>query len=877
MFIVHFAIGQTDEQQLPAAAFSTTHPAMQAWEDYFEENYFSKGVPFDSVCREGTGYLPYLRERHFYDLRKDSRGELNLQRRWEIFEKIRRATLDRGGPAPAADWQPLGPNKMEGQGGRMISHAFEPGNSQVIWADSASGGLWLSENGGDSWQPMTDQIPSTGIGAVAVNPLNPNSLLIGTGEGFGQDYNFTRPGIGVFKSTDRGLLWQQTDFDYLPLARVSAFKIVWSHADTNTVWLGATNGIWKSSDAGLSWTMKFGDGTNQQNAICSDIVQHPDSPDTLFAAITWSGIWRSTDGGENWSKLTGGLPTTDIHFIKISLCKGQPNVLYAAMAGAQASSFGLKGLYRSDDGGGTWVKIQNAPNAFCQPGSSTSCQGWYDNVVAVSPQDPDLVWLGGVTLWRSQNGGQSWVQRDRLTCPNCAEPPPCRTYVDQHDFAFDLEDPSTLYVFNDGGIAKSTDGGNCFEFKNEGLMTGQLNSIASGRSDPGTIISGTQDHGLQGIKLSENTELAWDRWDFLDGTDVEVHGSNANILFGGWINGTYRRSNGGVHSLGSQITNGINLSENGGFYWANLAKHPQDHLTLLGATRQKLYKTTNGGLAWMPVATITGPYVFEFDQVDPNFAYAAAWDNSGAFSCWKSANSGDIWAQTANAPGWRVTSLKSSSLQAGLLYACRNSINPDQPHIYKSVDFGETWTPIQGDLPDLPVSAVAVHHFVPGVVFAATDLGVFITCDDGETWTEYNDKLPVSFATDVEFNPVDTTLRLSTYGRGAWLTKAWMPEPSATGEANNGRDFGIKSISPNPAGEAVRLVYFLEKTAEVRLEVVNALGQKVATLFSGKQAPGSHESMWKGLTVNGLRAQAGVYFVRLAVGGEGVTGRVVWR
>jgi hypothetical protein len=877
VFIANLSFGQTKEQDPIVTTFPAIHPAMQAWEDYFEENYFSKGIPFDSVCREGTGYLPYLRERHFYDLRRDYRGEVDLTRRWDVFEKMRHATLDRSGLAPAADWQSLGPNMMEGQGGRMISHAFEPGNSQGIWAGSASGGLWLTENGGDSWQPMTDQIPSTGIGAVAVNPLNPNSLLIGTGEGFGQDYYFTRPGIGVFKSSDRGLFWQPTDFDYPSLARVSAFKIAWSHADTNSVWLGATNGIWKSTDAGLSWSLKLGDGTNQQNFICSDIVQHPDSPDTLYAAITWSGVWRSTDGGENWSKLTGGLPTTDIHFIKISLCQSQPNVLYAAMAGAQPSNFGLKGLYRTNDGGETWVKIQNAPNAFCQPANPTACQGWYDNIVAVSPADPELVWLGGVTLWRSQNGGQNWTQHDRLICPNCTEPPTCRTYVDQHDFAFDPENPSTLYVFNDGGVAKSTDGGNCWQHKNTGLMAGQLNSIASGRSDPGTIISGTQDHGLQGIKLSENTGLAWDRWDFYDGTDVEVHGSNANILFGGWINGTYRRTNGGVHTLASQITNGINLSENNGGYWATLAKHPQNHLTLLGATRQKLYKSVNGGVLWMPVATIAGPYVFEFDQADPNFAYAAAWNNSGAFSFWKSENGGDTWAQTANAPGWRVTSLKSSPLQAGLLYACRNSINANQPHVFKSEDFGDTWTPIQGDLPDLPVSAVAVHHFVPGVVFAATDLGVFITCDDGTTWTEYNDNLPVSFATDIEFNPVDTTLRISTYGRGAWLTKAWMPEPSATGEVSNSRGFGFANISPNPASEQVRISFFLEKTADVRLEIVNVLGQKVATLFSGKQAAGNHEAIWNGLMVNGWRAQTGVYFVRLAVGNKGVTGRVVWR
>ena len=857
--------------------FNPTHPGLQAWTDYFEETYFSKGIPADSLG-EGTGYLPYLREKRLFDLRADYCGDAGGQRRWEIFREMRNRTLTRSGDLlPAADWQPLGPNKMEGQGGRMISHAFDPENSQVIWAGSASGGLWLSENGGDTWQPMTDQIPSTGVGAVTVNPLNPNSLLIGTGEGYALGGTI-RPGLGVFKSTDRGLMWGQSDFFYQSLAGVSAFKVVWSHADTNLVWLAATNGIWKSSDAGLTWVLKKGDGTNQNTAICDDVVQHGTNPDHLMAAIESDGIWRSTNGGDNWSKLGGGLPTTDLNFINLDICKSQPDVVYASITAGSTGNFGLKGLFRTDDFGDNWVQISNAPDALCSPQfPGLACQGWYDNVVAVSPADPDVVWLGGVTLWRSTNGGDTWVERDRLTCPNCSDPPVCRTYVDQHDFAFDPSDPQTVYAFNDGGVAKSTDGGECFAQKNEGLITGQFYAIASGRSDPGTVIAGTQDHGLQGIKLSENTNLAWDRWGFLDGSDVEVHSSNANTLYGGWIDGRYFRTNGGVHVLASQITSGINLNENNGFYWAILRQHPQNPLILLGATQQRLYKTTNGGNFWSGVATMTEPKMFEFDQADPTNAYCAAWSNNGTWSFWRSQNSGDTWAQTNNSPGWRVTDIKSSPHQPGLIYVSRNSSFANTAHIYKSDDFGNTWTAIQGDLPDLPVNAIAVHPFLPEVLFAATDLGVFVTCDDGGTWTEYNENLPVSIALDIEFNPADTTLLVGTLGRGAWRTKAWSGEPLATDEFAGKPIFGFANISPNPASQEVRIRYFLQKTAQVQLEVTNVLGQKVAVLFSGKQTVGEHSASWNGLTVNGLRAQTGVYFVRLKVGRRAVVERVVWQ
>lgn len=870
---------QNEDSYLPAEAFSITHPALQAREDYFEKNFFSKGISVDSLG-EGTGYLPYIRERRLYDLRKDYRGDAGGAKRWEIFKKIRSATLDRGGPAPAADWQTLGPNKMEEQGGRMIAHAFDPHNTQVIWAGSASGGLWLTENGGDTWLPMTDQIPSTGIGAVAVNPLNSNSIIIATGEGYGLGGISIRPGLGAFKSTDRGLMWRQSDFSYQQSEGVSAFKLAWSYADTSIIWMAATNGIWKSTDAGLSWILKKGDGTNQQTAICNDIIQHPAQPDVLFAAIESDGVWKSTDGGESWTKFSNGLPATDINFISIDLCRDQPDVLYASISASQLSGWRLRGLYRSNDGGNNWTKIPNAPEAFCPPNApiGATCQGWYDNVVAVSPENPDLVWLGGASLWRSFNGGQSWTEHDYYACTNCTLPQACRTYVDQHDFAFDPSDSKTVYVFNDGGVAKSVDQGNCWEPKNEGLITAQFYAIASGRSDPGTIVGGMQDHGLQGIKLSENTNLAWDRWGFLDGSDVEVNAANANILYGGWINGVYWRTNGGVHQVATQITNGINLNENGGFYWAVLRQHPQSPSTLLCATKQRLYRTVNSGNIWAPVASMNEPKVFEFDQANPSFAYAAAWSLDGTRSFWRSENSGATWQNLPNNPGWRVTDIKSSPLQAGLVYVSRNSNLPNVAHIYKSDNYGDSWTPIQGDLPDLPVNAIAVHHFLPGVLFAATDLGVFITCDDGATWMEYNDNLPVSIILDIEFNPADTTLRIGTLGRGAWITKAWMPgEPSAVGSPVRRSNFGITSVAPNPASEAVRIDYFLEKKAAVHLDVLNALGQKVADIFSAEQAGGAYSNSWNGQTINGLQARSGVYFVRLTVGNEATIRKLIWR
>lgn len=863
-----YVFSQNEERDLPLEAYSIQTPGLAKMEAFFQEKYFSKGIQ----PGEGSGFLPYFRAKHFYNSRKDFRGEIHTSERWEIFKKIRTSNLDRDDPAPAADWKTVGPNKMEGQGGRMICHAFDPKNSRVIWAGSASGGLWLTENGGENWLPMTDQIPSTGVGAVAVNPLNSNTLLIGTGEGYGQDFNFSVPGIGVLKSVDRGVTWLPTDFSFSQSGGVSAFKIAWSYADTNTVWLAATNGIWKSTDAGQHWIVKMGDGTNQQNFICSDLLQHPTDPQKLYAAISWDGIYRSIDGGENWVKLTAGLPASDLHFINLDLCRSQPDILFASIS--NTTDYGMKGLFRSSDGGDHWVQIQNAPNAFCIPFQTSTCQGWYNNHVTVAPDDPNRVWLGGMTLWRTLDGGQNWTEHDRYKVPGGGEPPVCLTYVDQHDFGFDPENPQTVYAFNDGGVAKSTDGGTCFEFKNEGLMTAQFYSVASGRSDPGTIAGSTQDHGLQGVKISENNNFSWDRWAFPEAGDVEVNAGNAKILYGNGFDGAYWRTNGGVHVLATKITTGINLAENGGFYIAQLRQKPGAPLTLLGATKAKLYKTTNGGNSWAAKATIADEKVFEFDQADPNFAYCAAWGFNGLRSFWRSADAGDTWAQLPQNPGWRVTDLKSSPLQTGLVYASRNSNLPNVAHIYKSQNHGDSWTAVQGDLPDLPVNAIAVHHFVPNVLFAATDLGVFISTDDGATWTEYNDGMPITVVNDIHFNPADTSLVVGTYGRGAWKTKAWMPEISATQNPTMA-NLGMVKISPNPANEALYINYFLEKSSNVRLDALNVFGLKIASIFSGKQPPGAHTMLWNGFLSNGLRAQPGIYFIQFTIGNQAVTKKII--
>ncbi len=839
---------------------------IQQWDAHFQQILEERNHDFHDL--KGTGYMPYIRQRKFYEQRRNTQGKIDHQKRWEIFQNLRSESASFKSGNPIAQWENIGPLTMEDHGGRMISHAFDPTTRNVLWAGSASGGLWLTEDGGDSWQAMSDDLPSTGIGAIAIHPTDNNTLIVGTGEGWATSGLIIKGGIGVFKSIDRGKTWLPTSLNFNIGAGISVMNITWHPTEHNIVWMGATNGLWKSTDSGDNWNLVMGDGTNHQNFICNDIIITPSNPDLMYTAIEGNGIFKSTDGGENWGKLGGGLPTSDLNIISMSQCDAQPDNIYASII--NATNFGLKGVYKTTDGGTNWTKLFGVPNAPCSPQFANFCQGYYNNFIQVSPIDPQLVFFGGVTMWKSDNGGLSWQQRDRLICTNCAVEPDCTMYVDHHDFGFDPHNPTTFYSFNDGGVAKSTDSGDCWENINDGLITGQFFSVASGQVNPDIVIGGLQDHGLQGVDLEEG--LDWDRWGFFDGWDVEVDPLVPNMLYGTWYDGTYWRSAGGVHQLASQITSGMDLTENTGAHFAPLRVHPEGDI-LLGSTQQAIYHSSNRGSSWQRAQSASVVSDLAFSQANPSICYAAAWTNTG-WTFYRSEDTGETWKATANSPGWRVTDIKTSGQSAFTIFASRNSVNAFNPHIYKSIDGGENWQPIQGDLPDITVNAIAVDLTNDAILYAATDLGVFITTNDGQNWTEFNDGLPITFVNDIEYNPTDKFLRVATFGRGVWRSPAYSEEVTNI-ENEATLPFQKIEIYPNPSSNHFHISLQLEETKSVQIRLLNYLGQEVAAIFDGELTAGKHtipylsEESALGSTSDGL------FFVQFLVEGKGYYERVV--
>ncbi|MBX7042770.1 MAG: T9SS type A sorting domain-containing protein [Ignavibacteria bacterium] len=819
-------------------------------DQFFNEKYISKGLN-----TKGTGYKQYLEERTFYSLNSAANFPMLEERRWEQFKQIRLANLNSENYFPASMWINLGPNSIDSFGGRMTSHAFDPEDPEIIWSGSSSGGIWRSTNGGNVWESMTDELPSMIISDIEINPADRNLMLAGTGN----DRFISQtlgPGVGLLRSTDRGITWNTSNFNFNVSQNISVSKVLYKPGSRDSVFMAASNGVWVSTNSGIDWTLLI-------NGRAVSLAIDPVSPNTLYTVLRNNGVYKSTNGGTNWFLLSGNLPQgSSVGLSTISISRSNPEILYVSFS--DANSFGSLGLFKTTNAGDNWVQIANAPNVLCQPSNPTLCQGWFVNVVSIHPSDPNLVFYGGVQFWRTTNGGANWIQMDVFANSNFSFTG--KTYVDQWDVGYHPQNDDVIYVFNDGGVQKSTNRGAWWNKFNTDLVTAQIYRVGSSPNDTNLIIAGFQDHGLQRLN-NANGNTFWKRWSDNDGTNVIVDHANNNIFYGDFFLGVHKKStNGGLTPQTTfNIQNGI--AEQGAII-APLIMHPENSGTLFTSSIAKIYKTTNGGLLWQPIANIPNIITLAIDKSDPNYIYGHAYDNS-TWSFWKSSNGGDAWVQVTHSsiPTWRVTDLETDPSNSGTLYATRNSSQVNQDHVKRSTDFGETWSNISGDLPDIFVYAIAVSPVNREHLYIATELGVYATTNGGKNWFEFNEGLPIVRTYDIHYHPVDRTLRIATIGRGVWKAKAIDAVVSLQTTLNELPDkFTLYQNYPNPFNPSTTIRFDLAVTGMVKLVIYNSLGQKVSDLFYGDLTNGSHEIVWNATDENGNELPAGIYFLKLNSG-----------
>ena len=785
--------------------------------------------------------------------------------RWAAFEESRLEMLESFGPVLLPDWESLGPNTLDTLAGRMLCITFDPTDSDILFAGSGSGGLWKSMDGGDHWASLTDALPSMHVSAVAVNPMNNQEILIGTGVGKIQT-NTLQPGVGVLKSTDGGVTWNPTGYQHPLSAIESVYELIWDESLPGKVLLAATNGLYESLDNGETWQPLL------PNVRIYDIAINKDNPQIIFVGVQNQGIRRSTDGGESWTTLSSGVPSgSQVSRTNLAICESQPEIIYASLV--DANGFGTLGLYKSINGGDSWVKINNAPAVHCQPSNASSCSGWLFSTIGVSPSNPDLIMLGGVQFWRSDDGGESWTWLDYASNGSTGGNAGL-TYVDHWDIKFDPEDDSTVYVCSDGGVQKSTDNGQYWVRKSNGLVNAQVYSIATQADDPDFMIGGFHDHGLQRL-IHTDGNTTWTRWSLNDGISTVIDHSNPNILYGNIQYGPPRKSltKGSSHVNTLTITNGINES---GPWITPLLQDPRYSNHLYTSSNNYLYKTTNSGSSWQIIHTLPGIQHLAINPLHPDTVYAHTFTNAGNWQFWRSYDAGDSWQQNAHPsiPSWGVTALVCSPHDPGTLYATRNSSIGNPDHVRISVDNGNTWYDITNNLPDIKVFDILVSPLSPNHIYLGTALGVYVSIDGGLTWCEWNNNLPLIETYDVDFSPADSTIRIATMGRGVWKAPALLPEVDHVDEQRRWAEQVNFKTYPNPATEQVTASFFLSRQANTRMELLDVRGQVIRseqmTLSQGEQVLNFPLKDGRGKVL-----APGIYFLRLGLDGKGLSRKII--
>jgi photosystem II stability/assembly factor-like uncharacterized protein len=761
----------------------------------------------------------------------------------------------------SGNWQERGPDNI---GARVTDLAIHPTNPNIVYAAHATSGVLKTTDGGASWFPISDDLPVLTIGAIALDPTNPDVLYVGTGEANANSYSFF--GMGIYKSTDAGATWTYAGLeDSYYIAR-----IVVDPVNSDRIWVAATGalfgtnperGIYRSLDAGASWQLVL---SVSDSTAATDVAIDPSRPDTVFAAM-WervrgltyrrsggatSAIYRSYDGGDSWTKLTNGLPSgTTVGRIGISVCAANPSVVYAAYADHPGY---FAGVYKSTNGGNSWARTTDAALDGIY-----SNFGWYFGQMRVDPTNANRVFVLGVPFYRSQDGGSSW-----------AEVGPTN-HVDHHAMAFDPTTPARIFEGNDGGIYVSANSGTSWT-KLYDQPTNQFYAIEIDYQNPARLYGGTQDNGT--IRTATGGTSDWEEIFGGDGFYSIVDPTDSDIIYCEYQYGNLYKSADFGYSWDYAL-DGISGSDRRN--WSTpVVMDPSNHLNLYYGT-YRVYKSTDGAVSWTATSTdLTngnqgGNYgtitTIAVAPADPDVIYVGTDDSN----VWVTQNGGGAWTNVSAAlPNRWVTRVAVDPETAGTAYVTFSGLrwNEDIGYVYRTEDYGASWTDITGNLPGAPVNVLAVDPDEPVRLFVGTDVGCFYSEDIGDTWQMLGVGLPPVPVYDIKIHGPTRTLVAGTHGRSMHSFDLSTLPDLAGATPGPGVPVVNLSGSPNPFKTNTTIAFSLTQGSDVSLAIYDLAGRRVRTLLKDHATEGAHRAIWDGTNDSGHAVASGIYFARLQTG-----------
>jgi photosystem II stability/assembly factor-like uncharacterized protein len=800
------------------------------------------------------------------DIRSYPEKDIPQDKFFEAFEYTRDRMQDFNAVSDAANfWQSMGPNNI---GGRSLSLAVNPTDTNIIYIGSSSGGLWKSTSGGigaTAWSQINTGYPSLAVSSIAIDKNNTNIIYIGTGENYGYqaslnglDNRLTRGmyGIGILKTTDGGNTWMKS-LDWTYNNQRGVWKVQYNPFNSNILYSATSEGVYKYN--GSSWVKSL------DVKMVMDLEVNPNDSNIVYASVgnltniaplTDIGIYKTTNAGLNWVKLSGGLPATWSGKTTIDVYKANPNIITASVA----NDLSYIGYYKSTNAGSSWT-IQSTTVPIGN-------QGWYNNANIIKPDNSNLVLVGTLNVEKSTNGGTSFTTKsdwsawnEGATPPGQPEGPANFVHADVHEFITNPKDANKVYIMADGGLYRSNDFGETFYSCNGGYVTSQFYaSLASSYQDSTWMLGGMQDNRAA---FHQGT-TAWYKTFVGDGMSAGVNSQNDNICYMEYTCGDLRKStNRGVDWFDISPPNAGNQSAYC-FVTPYVVTKPNPNYIYIGGT--SIYKSTTAGSAWQ------GPYgaaVFGGNKLlsmavsytNPDTLYVGSAPGVTVAGVFRSVNGGVNWTNvTGVLPNRYVTDLTVNPNNSKEVIATFGGFGT--PHIFRSTNNGDNWTNITGNLPDVPHQSVVMDPLYPQNIYVGNDLGTYVTTNGGTTWYEYRTGMPYTLVFDLSISYVNRKLRATTYGNGIWQRDLVQNPVSAGNQNTIVKNFKLYQNYPNPFNPSTKIKFDLNKPAFVDIKVYDVKGSEVKNIYSRYENSGSHQTEF-----NAAGLTSGVYFYSIFVNG----------
>ena len=771
----------------------------------------------------------------------------------------------------------IGPAVMSG---RITDIDGVHGNHLTFYLGAAAGGVWKTTNGGATFQPVFDEHIQS-IGAIAVDQAHPDTVWVGTGEPWVR--NSTSVGDGVYRSTNGGRTWSHSGLEATErianlIVHPQNSGIVYAAAQGHLWNANPERGVYKTTDFGQTWERIF---FIDENTGCADLAMDPSNPEVLYAAM-WdhrrypdffysggpgSGLYKSIDGGQNWTRLANGLPEGQFGRMAIAVAPSNPNVVYLTVESEKPEG---KGLYRSDDAGQSWTKVNSDFNITVRP--------FYFSRIVVDPTDENKVYKCGLNLTISEDGGKTF----RTVSSG--------VHSDIHDVWVAPKDPRFVVVGTDGGAYRALDGGYLFEMFMD-LPLSQFYHVSVDNAKPFNVYGGLQDNGSWygpsaapgGVGNGE-----WNLSNWGDGFYSFPHPTDPDIIYsesqGGNLVRHNRRDgqtkdikplpeagepeyrfnwNAPIHIssnnperlyFGAQF---LFMTEDRGNSWQRLSPD----LTTNDPQRQRQKKSGGFSIDNSTAENNTTIYAIGESPVDERVIWAGTDDGNLQVT----ADQGKTWTNVApNIPGlppftW-CSSVEPSRFDRNTCYVTFDGHRHGDKttYIFKTTDLGQTWTSLV--TPDVEGFAHEIREDLvsPNLLFAGTEFGLFLSLDGGGSWKRFSNNLPKAPVREVVVHPRDHALVIATHGRGIYIIDDLTPLRLLTPEIaekdfhyfetgptylklpRGGRPFGgAGNFSGENPDESASITYYLKKRhtfGKMSLAVYSPEGELIRELPGGKSA-----------------------------------------